>query len=461
MNNSSGEESERRWKILKDRASSLKSAAWKGAPKQSDDPFDCSNLVVPTSQALVDNAINTSIQQWKELEERRVVAVDEVVGKESLSGKKRTRPGERTNWGRHAHRLRIPEFFDYTTREPNPPSDDDTGERVVSLEDTSVHLSFEQELWKIFKQVPTVQELEANALEGAECQHMRVLHVEMTEGVREHSRMDCHALCRLRMADRHGLPCTKNGHTATTIRLECLRRQIKRGSSPDGHRLELEFLGSQSLKDVHDVIVELSKDELWDDAKQPANANEDVSGMFFIEDTFYTAGPVDYSAPILTWLDGATPCPPRRAFLGLPANETLKVKPMSSVTLEQLQWRMGVRYFHSHHGDVECSVFLTDIRHGQVSPKAIYPIIHDVWSPSYSMAECEGCRNRVGVLCTASSNEMTDGGPRALCETCYKQLHPSGEAETCAKALKFSVWREQVDLSLGHQDPRVIFQDMR
>ena len=426
--------------------------------QDDDDPFDCSDLVVPTSQDLVNEATTSAIKQWKALEQRKVIPVDQPVKQPS---RKRPPSGEKINWGWHAHRLRIPEFFDYATRAPRPPPDDGTGDRVVSLEDTSVHLSFEQELWNIFKSVPTVQQLEAEALEGAQCPRMRALHVEISEGIREHSRMDCHGLNRLRMADRHGLPCVKSGEYATTIRLECLRRQVKRGSSPDGCRLELELLGTQTLQDVHDVLVELSKDDLWDDAKQTEEDNQEVSGMFFIEGTFYTAGSVDYSTSILEWLDDEDPSPPRRAYLGLRENEPLHVKPMSSFILEELHWRMGMRYVHAHHGDVECSVFLTDIRYGLMSPNMSYPIVHDIWSSSYSMIECEACRTRVGVLCASSSNERTDGGPRAVCEMCYKQLYPSGDAQSSASILKYSVWRDQADLSLGLQEPGALFHDQR
>lgn len=462
MKRTSGEESERRWKILKGRASTQNHDNDAKQSAADTDPFDCSDLVVRTSQALVDEALSVAVKQWKDLEQRKVVpVVEDVVEQDSSSrSKKRRAPGEKVTWGCHAHRLQIPEFFDYACREPNPPPDDGTGDRVVSLEDTSRQVSLEGELWKIFHAVPTVQDLEASALEGAKCRNMRALHTEMTRGIQQHSRMDCHALCRLRMSDRHGLPAyhqKDSNQKATTIRLECWRRHIRRGSSPDAGRLEMEFLGSQMLQDVHDAIVELSNDELWDDSKQ--RSNDDAAGVFFIEDTFYTSGSVDYSSNIITWLgDGKNPGPPLRSFLGLPLKEPLKVETMSSVRLEQLNWRLGIRYYHCHHGDVECSLFLTDIRHGPISSKTSYPIIHDVWSPSYSMTQCEACRHNVGVHCASSSNELTDGGPRALCEMCHEQLYPLGNG-TESNVVKYSVWRDQVDLSVGHQEPGVSFQD--
>lgn len=74
------------------------------------------------------------------------------------------------------------------------------------------------------------------------------------------------------------------------------------------------------------------------------------------------------------------------------------------------------------------------------------------------MVECEACQRRVGVLCASASNEMTDGGPRALCEPCHEQLYPSGGAESSTNVVKYSVWRDQVDLSVGHQKADIPFQ---
>ena len=70
----------------------------------------------------------------------------------------------------------------------------------------------------------------------------------------------------------------RHGEEATTIRLECWKRQLKRGSSPDGNRLVLELLGTQTLQDVHDVIVELSHDDLWDDSQ--LDTEQLPSGLF-------------------------------------------------------------------------------------------------------------------------------------------------------------------------------------
>ncbi len=444
MRRISATESEQRWKILTARATTLSASTSSKQQEHNEDPFDCSDLVVPTSQTLVDESVNIAVKLWKDLEERKVKSAPLHNEQQEAASKKRGRP---EGWN-NTNRLRLPEFFDYETRLFVPPQDS-TGEKVVSLEDPSMHLSLEHELWNIFKNVPTLQEIESSALQGAACHHMRTLHTEMTRGILKQSRMDCHGLSRLRMCELHELPVCMNGEEATTIRLECWRRQLKRGSSPDGNRLVLELLGSQTLQDVHDVIVELSHDDLWDDSQ---HETELPSGLFFIEDTFYTTGTVNYVKNITTWLNDTNAGQVRRVYLGLPVNdEPLKVKTMSSIRLEQLEWRLGVRYVHVHHGDVECSVFLTDIKRGLISPKTTFPLVHDVWSPSYSVAECEACQRRVGVLCTCADNPLTNGGPRALCELCFKQLYPSGEMPSSATVLKYSVWRDQDDLSVGHQ----------
>ena len=456
----SGQESEQRWKILNGREyRPLLSASEAG---ELTDPFDCLDLVVPASHALVDSTLEDFVTQWKDLEERKVENAAESNGNDGGgdASRKRQRNDEPVRWGWHAERLRLPDHFDYASRQAGPPQDDGSGDRVVSLKDPSVQLSFERELWKLFRAVPTLDELEAVAMAGAECQRMRTLNVEISEGVKKHGRLDCHALSRLRMSDRHGLPPVNPNDLdhVTTIRLECWRRQLKRGSSPDGNRLDLEFLGTQTLKDVHDAIVELSKDELWSDAEQAsADTNRETSGIFFIEDTFFTTGTINYTSSIITWLDDAIPGPPRRSYLGLPLSLPLKIQPMSSVCLEQLRWRLGVRYFHSHHGDVECSVFLTDLRQCQRTSLSSFPIIYDGWKSLHSMVECDACRHRVGVLTTSASHERTDGGPRALCQPCYQQLHPSTGAEETGEVQKYNVWRDQGELSVAHESPEALF----
>lgn len=77
MKHISGEESERRWKMLTARnQSTLNSSQTGGAKHQEADPFNCSDLVVPTSQALVDESVNKAVKQWKDLEQRKVLSAN-------------------------------------------------------------------------------------------------------------------------------------------------------------------------------------------------------------------------------------------------------------------------------------------------------------------------------------------------------------------------------------------------
>ena len=67
-------ESEQRWKILTARAATLTASTAHTTNNriQEEDPFDCSDLVVPTSQTLVDESVNIAVKQWKDLDERKV-----------------------------------------------------------------------------------------------------------------------------------------------------------------------------------------------------------------------------------------------------------------------------------------------------------------------------------------------------------------------------------------------------
>jgi hypothetical protein len=90
---------------------------------------------------------------------------------------------------------------------------------------------------------------------------------------------------------------------------------------------------------------------------------DEESGCFFIEDNFYLVGPVDYAQPILDWIDGygSKPNPARSAYLGISAQTPLKTyKGMKDIQLGQVPFRLGLRYYHVCHGDVETSVMLTD-----------------------------------------------------------------------------------------------------
>jgi snRNA-activating protein complex (SNAPc), subunit 3 len=323
----------------------------------------------------------------------------------------------------------------------------------------------------------------------------RALHVEM-ETARQHTNMlDGHALSRLRMSDRHdALPMTMTtgllGWTGT-VRFEFIRQQLRRTSTPESNRMVLEFLGSQTLLQVHQAIVELTHDELGQWMQQrtdpPATTAIPVtvhatmaesnsqssgngatnghqsesllpfsSGCFFIEDTLYKTGPVDYTAPILQWLSSGNSDRERKRrclHLGLATSPNGSfvlptVKDMSHIRLDEISCRLGIRYVHVHNGDVECAMFLTDRR---LIPSAEtstvqFPILHDLWSPSYTVPECDVCQTRAAVVATSTECVITNGH-RALCEACCRQLDLPTEAPD--HIMPYNVWRGQADLSAG------------
>lgn len=457
-----------------------------GSKIQSSDVFDCSSLAVPPSKTVVAGILDDFVQQWIDLDERKVIDSGEETAQpthtlgnaneDDVSHQTKRRRGHpNKKWGWHKDRLKLPYKFDYATRQSSPPPDDNNGcagYRVVSLTDPSEQISYERELWELFRSVPTIKELEQPFESDEVCSNTRNIRTEITEGMKDNSRLDGHALSRLRTKDRHALPppTPPEGSALTTIRVECWRRQLKKGSSPDPNRMELEFRTTQTLADVHAAMVELSQDGMWVPKK-----NEKISsGLFFIEDTFYTAGDIAYAAPILEWLDGkpndtdsssssnSIGCSlvkfPRRAYLGIPPDAVLRVKSMEDARVDRIHLRLGVRYYHVHHGDVECSVFITDVCRSSKSFLP-YPIIHDVWMPDYSFAECEACRRRMAALVTPPGVAMTHGGPTALCHSCYRHLFPlaTRAQQEQVQIQKYNVWREQKDLSVGHDMVNALF----
>lgn len=222
--------------------------------------------------------------------------------------------------------------------------------------------------------------------------------------------------------------------------------------SPD--RMSVEFLKSHTLLDFHRVLVEQARDDLWrklgDDPGDGASSADD--GFFFIEDTFYISGltAVEYAKPIVAWLsemggedgdddDSRTGGRDRLARLGVPVAsvDDLKIVQMSETRLEDLPMRLGIRYAHVHHGNVECSVYCVD-RRVQIARSSdevaswsrMYPILHDVWTSPYNTPTCEACQHRTAALVSTSTCEATDGGPRPLCRSCARLLQvPSSELE--------------------------------
>jgi hypothetical protein len=440
------------------------------------DPFDCSELIIPDTKGLVRSSLEKHLREWQELDSR--IIVEDIVpsakgfkpgyqnrrkrlnsGSDSEQDKEDSDDNGNDNdndddndddddndndtndnddnddgetsvvivtapaagdyggvqWGFHANRIRLPDFFDYTSKGP-PPSQPDQQEghhqptrrrQVISLQDPTQRLDYESELWKIFNKVPLEAEIETCAAEGAICTNMLALHKEIEEGNKEYTRLDGHSLSRLRKKDRHYWPRTRKrsrmgeqmlARTETetetkmdcaTIKIEFWKQQVKR-FGPDPNKCEMEFLSTQTLQDVHNAIVELSEDDLFQKglglgtrttsdntatgsgdstgtatatatgtgtgtgtgtatgtstntgsgtttptATPTATPNSSTpaptssSGYFFIEDTFYSTGDVDCVTPVMTWLNNNNQNPnTRKPKFPKSRKKYLKINPL-------------------------------------------------------------------------------------------------------------------------------------
>lgn len=267
---------------------------------EKDNIFDCRSMKVPRTHALVEGVMDEYIAKWKALDDRRIIQdqdamrarhVQEDDGGKILPPTKRKY--RRGGWEYTQDQLlQLPPKFDYATTRDQPPFPGeslDPNDKVVDLLNPSRHSSYSQELWKLFASIPTVEEITAKARANARIPNTLSVHREIVEGTQRAQRMDAHALCRLRMSDRHGLPppapVLSEGEEALmigTIRLEFWRKQPRRGrlymgticigwiclqqfcllicnhnfsphpsgSNPDPRRMVLEFLSSQTLLEV-------------------------------------------------------------------------------------------------------------------------------------------------------------------------------------------------------------------
>lgn len=437
---------------------------------ETKDPFDCSDVAVPPAFDLVEQVVKDYQIRWKQLDDRKLVHApssnDDDDEEEGYSEhrvrfdegpNKRLKKPKNGGWRYVEDRLRLPYNFDYATTGPEP-EDDGTGERVLSLtgllrdgptqQNTS---SYEQELWKLFSSIPSVEQLEQDASAGAQLDHTLVVQREIKEMMRDRNPPDAHLLLRMRMADRHGLPPTtpssrnEDGSLrlpdTATIRIECWRRQPKRHPSPDPARLVLEFLADQTLLDLHSALMQMAEDDLWDNVS--AKERYTQSGCFFIEEKFYTHGSIDYAKPIIDWIDAGSdkPHPARRGYLGMSSLEKLETKPMKDTRLGEIPMRLGYRYYHACHGDVETSLCLVDRRWTWKEPTP-YPIIHDIWTPSANIPLCEACKVYTAAFITSATCTETDCERRTLCETCRRRL----KIPTSSLHL-YSSWRDEAILS--------------
>jgi len=500
-------ESSQRWKQLLILDENHVSNSWYISREQQasgDDPFDCEDLKVLPLPDAIERILQSKILEWENLDSRLIahacpdISIDECQNAAPLKGRgsnnRKPKPirkrvhvetldkndddydisirdlidrmeeeEEENNedggdycglqWGWHANRIRLPDGFDYMCKRTDPPTAPSQPHKkrrqVLNIDDPlGLPLDYETELWKLFKSVPVEEDIEKSTMDGCLCKNSLEVKEEIEQGFKDYTRMDAHALGRLRKKERHNWPSgggtqlqqQRNHHShfeGVTVRVECWRRLLKRGSSSDPDRLEMEFCGEQTLLDVHKAIVTCANDQLFTKGMmKDAISSErsiDSSGIFMIENTFYTAGSVDYYTPIKEWLDHTASKSRTRQkgilyrrykCLGL-SSDTISSKLMKETRLDTLSFRLGVRYYHSFHGDCETSIFFTDVRtrlNNEPLQFRHYPLFHDIWCPDGPLVFCRGCEKSPATIVTIE-DEMTDGGPTHLCPSCHYKIH--------------------------------------
>ena len=409
---------------------------------QVDDPFDCRELAVLPTHDLVEKTVRHYMEQWKKLEERKIIqkprrVQDELTRQESISGAEKSGKRKRrsTNygggWRAVEDRLFLPDGFDFNQKSSDeqlvqyetPVPESYKGDVVVSLTNPSQKLSYHGQLSKLFHSIPSCEELEKEAQRGHRVENTLKVYQETFDTTKP---LDSYTVARMRLPDRHGLPeslpsslqSNERRLLDSTIVLEFWRQYPKGCMTLGYHRMIAEFQADQTLLEVHVLLSNMAEDQLWvrahgrqtfegdgnssnenpsmveqargeendeelDDRK---DGQENTSGCFFIENKFYETGSVDYVKPIIEWIDGGKASDPksiRRAFLGIDSsNLTKSSKAMKNTKLSQLSFRPNVRYYHACHGDVETTVMLIDrrmiCRKGDGKPIS-YPLLHDVW----------------------------------------------------------------------------------
>ncbi len=484
-----------------------------------DAMLDCSDLIIPPTAELLEREVQTAIENWKALD-LRVIKTDYEDDDDDNGGGGKTN-GAKDESHKSARPIKerlLPPDFDYQCRK-NPPGDGEQDnevndgnnnnnnkkrKRVISLLDPSQTLDYESELWKVFKSMPTVKEVEhqyalGNSNDGSTdgdhdtnspafnrgCQHTLSITNTLEKLRRKYTRIDAHALGRLRVRDRHsslynysaaGDTVSNNSSVLhTTLRFEILKpnvEDLRRGSGPDGNRLEVELHGSQhTLLDLHRTLVEHASIDADDgSADIPA-------GVFIIEEVIYTHGNVGEAAAdsILKWIgeysskrgekkgDAALSTKAPKDADNEKAKPKLKMVQMNGIKLEDLTLRLGVLYTHinlqspgkgsniSWDQSSASSLYVTSIQTHPISCSStsdngeqndeqsincrVPIIIHDIWTSSQQSQThnmCAACNYLPATVATVN-DVMTDasltfpsvdnsvGTP--LCASCFRELH--------------------------------------
>ena len=416
------DEVNRRWEVLLSRKRQSDELVRPIAvPPDRPDPFDCSDCAVPPTFALVEDAVRQAVNEWRDLDDRKIPEEEALQGGGSVKKKPK--------W--YNMHVRLPASFDVSTKDEELPADDGGGDRVIRLDDPTETGSYHQELWRLFKAVPTRSELENEALEGLSSPAMVALRDKWRKLDEKNQLANNFQVSSLRSNDRHGAPeigfSPPSQKTKGTIIFEVWRGMIPhltKNSSTTEDRLVLEFRGDQTLTDFHRAIVELSGDEFWERGVlkgDESEARKQRSGTFIIEEKIYTFGEVNYSIPIMEWLKEDETRAKKNLGVELP---DLSAVPMNSIRLEEISMRLGIRYLHVHSGSVKSQVFLIDRRHGYPRQPSIarnYPIIHDMWTSGWSPPECESCRRHLATVVTSPECDLTDGS-KTICRSCVNAL---------------------------------------
>lgn len=501
------------------------------------DPFDCSSVTVLPTHDIVEDTVNQYLEEWKKLDDRKICQqpvtskftqviqdgnkADENVMLSSFVTTIPVGPGTKVStntnhgggWRAMEDRLLLPDGFDYNTKSSDQRSirtetgDDCLGDIAVSLKNSTQRLSYRTELTKLFDSIPTCRELEEQTHLGHKVDSTLRMYEKTHNSTR--SSPTCHALARLRMPYRHGLPHSLSSFSHLNMRtterrqnqdsssysesvlLEFWRRQPKRCMYSGCHRMVMEFLASQTLWDVHTVLSNMAEDDLWmaayddkshkynsaypnvnismteycggkEDKKSEQNkgdSQQNLSGCFFIENTFYTTGSVDYAKPIVDWIDGNKlhcPLSIRRGYLGINSdNHIERIKTMKRTKLSKVPFRPNIRYYHACHGDVETTVMIVDKvlnfrgRDQNERDHTLYPFIHDISiAPRLpAVPICDACQIYQSAFIASTNCKTTTGGPRSLCQECCRDLNLIERERNSVKL--YRQWRDQANLSRG------------
>lgn len=465
-----------------------------GNDDEIDDPFACDDLIVPSSKEIIEDVIDNTISEWKELDDRKII----ISSSSNNDGLEEDEQNHRVPKRMRRSGINLPKNFDYTTSsssscptttttntddvdgddEDNDESSEE--EKVICLTNPNSNLNYSTELYKLFSCVPTEEEIQIQRNGSAQIRNTHNLKKEIEDAIKEYTRVDCHSLSRLRLRTLNHLPPMDNDNNGmnSIVRIECWNRLLKRGSSPDSHRFEAEFLchstnnnndinsppssSCATLLDVHKAIL----NQYSSDTTVTNNNNDDDdndSGLFFIENIFYVHGNNHeryYTNPIISWLNEEL-CYgnntdkikfPRKEYLGISYNtdDAPTIKPMSTAYLYNIDFRLAVRYAHFCYKTIESIFLFSDIRTTTNGLKqqqkklqecnssttntaksitstnrssSIYPRIIDTFTRAYANTICQGCNHCVATVICDYKDEFTAGESTFLCTNCYYELH--------------------------------------